>query len=788
MTRVRQVQQTFHDAGYLHRLLQPWGFPTDDVLLMKSGAIAAVYAVEGVDVEGLDQAARVALVRRKEGALRQLDPDVLIYEYLVKRPAPALVPLVAAHPVVTAAHGRRTAVLNAQPSWVLQRYLVVVSTGLTPQRLTPTTLRARVSQLMNPESTITFLEAELDRALGRLHQIAVEVESQLEVLQLTRLEKDGIFQFLRGLLNYGPLPPLRLKHDVRVDQALVEQDVEDHRGRLHVGASQIRVLTLKEPPTASHAGFVQAFEAIPGPFILCLTWRRIDNEVMRQQLAKRRLFFFDRRVNWRTHMAGANRAHLPVLEHTDATALEADHAAAITAMEVHGRFFGDCSLTVVLTGATDKALDRVTAAARTVMTEHDGSLHLEVYNALRAWLAIVPGNDADNIRTLALPETAFADMSPAIFARHTGDPVGADGRPAIAVLETPHEVPFLYQTHIGTTPHTLIIGSTGSGKSVTTNWLTLFGQAVYGRTVIFDVGGSYRNLCTALDGSYLAFDLASSDVTINPFAGEGTPERIDFLQSWMQILLRGTDGYTVTAEARALLVARIRGLMAKPARQRRLASLVYTLPMEMQARLTPWVEGGLYGALFDHVEDTLAPHRFQVFDLEALYLQHHALIEPLFALLFHREQQWQATTTEPTLQVMEEVWLEATDPTLKANLLFSLKGGRKLDVSVILVTQSLEDLDAADIRSYVLESCATKLFVATDDFDRAQYATVFGLNEVELDLIAGLTPRQEFLLKRHGLTRVCRLRMDPETLDICRSQPLTHRRQRRAAAEIAVPA
>ena len=39
------------------------------------------------------------------------------------------------------------------------------------------------------------------------------------------------------------------------------------------------------------------------------------------------------------------------------------------------------------------------------MAVHDGSLFEETYNLLNAWLSIVPGNGAHNLRRLALLET-----------------------------------------------------------------------------------------------------------------------------------------------------------------------------------------------------------------------------------------------------------------------------------------------------------------------------------------------------------------------------------------------
>ena len=45
------------------------------------------------------------------------------------------------------------------------------------------------------------------------------------------------------------------------------------------------------------------------------------------------------------------------------------------------------------------------------MAAHDGTFIEETYNLLNAWLGIVPGNSAHNLRRLALLETNYADLS-----------------------------------------------------------------------------------------------------------------------------------------------------------------------------------------------------------------------------------------------------------------------------------------------------------------------------------------------------------------------------------------
>ena len=74
-------------------------------------------------------------------------------------------------------------------------------------------------------------------------------------------------------------------------------------------------------------------------------------------------------------------------------------------MEVHGHFFGACSLSLSSTTATALRLDRSVAECAKAFAGHDGALYEESYNLLNAWLAVVPGNAAHNLRRLTLLNT-----------------------------------------------------------------------------------------------------------------------------------------------------------------------------------------------------------------------------------------------------------------------------------------------------------------------------------------------------------------------------------------------
>jgi type IV secretory pathway VirB4 component len=397
---------------------------------------------------------------------------------------------------------------------------------------------------------------------------------------------------------------------------------------------------------------------------------------------------------------------------------------------------------------------------------------------LNAWLSIVPGNSAHNLRRLALLETNLADLS-FLFTLDQGTRVSRHlGREALAIFDTPHHIPYAFNLHVEDVGHTLVLGATGSGKSFLVTFLMTHAQKYDPITVILDLGRSYQKLATLLHGRYLEIGLRHPDVTINPFALDPTPEHLHFLHAFVRVLLEGPDAYRLSDLEDREVYEAVENLYVLDRSQRRLFTLANLLPRALAGRLHKWIDGGRYAALFDNLEDTLTVERLQVFDFEAMRA-YPVLLEPLLFYVLHRVTariQDPAEAATLKLCVMDEAWRFIQHPTLRAYVQEGLKTWRKRNAAMILSTQTIDDFASADLLRTVVESCPTKLLLANPALDRQQYADLFHLNEMELELLTGLIPRQQFLLKRPDLTKVLTLTVDPKTYWIYTNTPIDNER------------
>src|SRR5437879_5083385 len=144
---------------------------------------------------------------------------------------------------------------------------------------------------------------------------------------------------------------------------------------------------------------------------------------MRRDLQGRRRHFFNKRVSMVNYLTSEARPE-DMLVDDSASATVHQLGDALTELEVNGHFFGQCSLTIVLHGPDGHALRRQAAEAAKTIAVLDGSVFEETYNLLNAWLSIVPGNSAHNLRRLALLETNCADLS-FLFTSDAGERVSA---------------------------------------------------------------------------------------------------------------------------------------------------------------------------------------------------------------------------------------------------------------------------------------------------------------------------------------------------------------------------
>ncbi|MGA8101454.1 MAG: hypothetical protein WB869_04835, partial [Candidatus Acidiferrales bacterium] len=269
---------------------------------------------------------------------------------------------------------------------------------------------------------------------------------------------------------------------------------------------------------------------------------------------------------------------------------------------------------------------------------------------------------------------------------------------------------------------------------------------------------------------------------INPFSLPPTKENLDFLALFLKVLIQGQGSGELDPASERDIFHQVENLYAVDPALRTLGVLANTLGHDISSRLSKWTRGGQFGFLFDNGEDTISFSRFQCFDFQRM-AQYPELLEPLLFYILHRANAVMADRKISTVFkafFIDEAWVFLKNPNIQRYVVEALKTWRKHNAAMILSTQSLDELKRSDILDVIIESCATKIFLSNPDMDRDLYRRQFHLNETEVDLISGLIPKQQFLIKTPELAKVVNLSVDPKSYWLYTNDPYDNKKRKEA--------
>jgi len=197
------------------------------------------------------------------------------------------------------------------------------------------------------------------------------------------------------------------------------------------------------------------------------------------------------------------------------------------------------------------------------------------------------------------------------------------------------------------------------------------------------------------------------------------------------------------------------------------------LPKKLDRYLSKWVGKGVYGAIFDNVEDSLSLSRVQCFDFQGVNNEQYAdLIEPLMVWLLRRINDVlydPASLGVPKHILIEEIFSSMKNRQLLEGALSSIKTVRKNLGGVTMIGQSAEDL--GENADSIVNSCTSFLFLKDATFNRKRYAELFKMNEQQLALFESLQDREALYMRRDGLTKVVRLNLDARSYATFSTKP-----------------
>ncbi|MEI7668454.1 MAG: conjugal transfer protein TrbE [Pseudomonadota bacterium] len=755
------------------------GIVAPSIIHNKNGSLQATLTYRGPDLESATKSELVTTSARLNNLLKTFKDGWAIYSEAVRYPSYEYPEGQWSNPLAAMIDGERKLAFESGQYHESKYYITFI--WLSPKDVT-----SKVESL--------FFEG------GQKHNAKITASDNLKYFQDTLIHTinilQGIFPEARLLndeetLTYLHSTVSNKTHKVSVPENPIELDyllcdtaviggLEPKLGNKYIGVVGIRNFPSSSIPCIldelNHVGFAYRwvtrflfFDKISGEAEL--------NKIKRTQYAGRKsLLTFAKEMLFKSDS---------IMENTDSVnkALDADEALQSLAADAVN--FGYFTQSIVIVDEDAKQLRKKTNEIERIINGRGfvSVNEIDNRNCLESWIGTIPGCCGHNVRYPILHTLNLTHLFPlsAVWAgpnenTHLSEVLSKKYKqkytaPVHLLAITNGNVPFNLSLNIGDVGHTMVVGPTGSGKSVLLNtlelqWLRYPDAQVY----IFDKGASSRVLTAGIGGDF--YDLAAEDsaLAFQPLRLiDNESERI-WANEWIIDILI-SENVMITPRMKDELAKAI-NLLAKQAVHMRTMTGLRGLVAEptIKEALLPYTKdpkSGVYGDLFDKNYDNLAYGNWQAFEMEALMNKKQALI-PILSYLFHRlEQRFDGS---PTLLVLDEAWVFLDHPVFSKKIREWLKVLRKSNVYVIFATQSLADIADSPIVATIKEACMSKIFLANKnalDEDTAIVYKMFGLNKRQISILAYATPKQDYYYTSPNGNRLFSLGLSKLALAYC---------------------
>lgn len=422
--------------------------------------------------------------------------------------------------------------------------------------------------------------------------------------------------------------------------------------------------------------------------------------------------------------------------------------------------WGQHHFSVLLLATTrDDLKDRVNQAV-TLVNATGASAVRETLNLEPAYWAQLPGNQGYIARSGGISSRNLASLN----SMHDFDAGKLDGNrwgTALTALETMAKTPYWFSFHTGDVGHTIVIGTTGSGKTVAMSFMLAQAQRYPQKPRIFviDKDRSTEIALRALGGKYTTVK-AGTTTGWNPFQIDDTAPNRAWLKEFLA-LLAAPEGKLHPA-VRASIEFAINDLLTVPLYLRTAEGCLGYINLgpehnDAKANLTEWLHPAgsrawVFGAATNtfSVSDPIAG-----IDLTAA-LNIPGVAEATMSWLFH--QIGQAVDGYPTIVYVEEAWSYMRNPMFSDKVEDWLRTWRKKNAMVIFVTQGAGDALNGRIGRAIVEQAKTKIIFPSAMFSRDQYVTEWNLTEHQYTLLRELgSDSRAFLVRRDDTATILRL-------------------------------
>ena len=380
----------------------------------------------------------------------------------------------------------------------------------------------------------------------------------------------------------------------------------------------------------------------------------------------------------------------------------------------------------------------------------------------------VPGDDVVK-RSSTVMASNLADLAPLYrYSRGSKTDVGVihynrRGETVLFDLFDPQTAP--------TAAHCLITGGTGAGKSVTMADFILQSLRQEPYFIIIDKGNSYQRIGEYNNAQYLKFE-GIPEVILDPFViGNRDEDHRAFLVSLLSTMITGGTEAINREEVSILSevvhdVVSVSGAPSLNAIVSKLRNNEDHLSKSLARKFFPFYGNGQYARFFEGDKPVLnISNRFTVFELGDVEA-HKDLQAVIVSQLIHYVTEF--VKKLPGVRkylVIDEAWSLFKNDVAVSFLVKAVKTFRKYGVSVIFLTQQLDDFKVVAEALNMADNCPNQVFLQQKFDVIERMKDTFGLSQGELEMFRSVRKTNRYseaLIKTQEWSSVIRIMLDPK--------------------------
>lgn len=738
-----------------------WAALVDEsVVLNKDGSLQITLQYRGPDLDSSTESELVSTSARLNNVLRRLGKGWAIYAEAQRRESRSYPKSHFPDPVTKLIDEERKESFKQTSHFESFYYLtfIYMPPSETENKVAAFFLEKKDKFQINYEDILKSFKAEVDRALKLISTTFPETKL---------LENEELLTYLHSTVSEKShkinVPEIPMYLDAYICDSPLVPGFEPRLGKSSLG-----VIGIKGFPGKSQPGLLDRLNRLSIEYRWVTRFIFMDKTDAESEIGKYKKKWFAKRKGIVTLLKETLTGSQSVMEDTDAINKAMDADEALQELAEDSVSYGYFTACIVLINSDPKILANQVREVEKTINSHGFSTKHEDVNAVDAWLGTIPGNCRNNVRRPLLNTLNLSHLMPlsAVWAgSKTDEHLG--GSPLL-YARTNGSTQFRYSIHVGDVGHTMVIGPTGSGKSVLLNMIEAqFRRYKDSQVYIFDKGGSARTLTYAVGGSY--FDLGADENSLNfqPLSNIDLASELRWAHEWILDILT-QEKVVPTPSIKEKVWTALTSLSSAPKDERTILGLSLIIQdVELRQALLPYTVQGPHGHLLDNTFDNLNYGSWQCFEMEVL-METPGIVLPVLSFLFHRLEK--RFTGVPTLLVLDEAWLFLDNKAFAAKIREWLKVLRKSNVSVFFATQSLSDVDASSIASTIKEACLTKIYLPNSSAlneDIHAFYRRFGLNDTQIRILAESIPKRNYYYTSPNGNRLFELALDEIALLYC---------------------